>query len=96
MDWLRAEERRSRLHEEAGLCLEEAAAEECAQTDESVERAIGALSPERRSLVFLRYSAGLDIGAIAEVLDIPEGTVKSRLHRTVEELRQRVRRYENE
>jgi len=34
------------------------------------------------------YREGFDMGQIAEILCIPEGTVKSRLHRMLEKLRQ--------
>ena len=54
--------------------------------------AIEKLSPDRRALLTLRYHEGFDIGQIAEILGVPEGTVKSRLHRTVNELRQLLER----
>jgi len=59
---------------------------------ESLMAAVEKLSPDRRALLTLRYHEGFDIGQIAEILDVPEGTVKSRLHRTVNELRQLVER----
>lgn len=40
-----------------------------------------------RALVVLRYYAGLTDTEIAEVTGLPAGTVKSRLHRTLSELR---------
>ena len=55
---------------------------------ESLRTAIERLAPDRRALLTLRYYEGFDIGQIAEILNVPEGTVKSRLHRTVEKLRQ--------
>ena len=59
-------------------------------------RSVEKLTPERRSLIMLRYSGDFNIGQIAKILNIPEGTVKSRLHRTVNELRQLVERNKNE
>jgi RNA polymerase sigma-70 factor (ECF subfamily) len=47
---------------------------------EAVERAIEGLSPEHRRVVLLREIEGLSYEEIAEVLDIPKGTVRSRLH----------------
>jgi len=64
------------------------------QSDErvdSLQTAIEKLSPECRALLTLRYREDFDISQIAEILAVPEGTVKSRLHRTVEKLRQIMR-----
>jgi RNA polymerase sigma-70 factor, ECF subfamily len=53
----------------------------------AVRQALGRLEPDAARLVFLRYFAELSISEIAEVLAIPEGTVKSRLHRARGQLR---------
>ncbi len=45
-----------------------------------VRRAIGQLSLGFRSVVILRYYVGLTLPDIAAALDLPLGTVKSRLH----------------
>jgi RNA polymerase sigma-70 factor (ECF subfamily) len=54
------------------------------------------LSSEQRVLLMLRYHEDFDIGQIAEILGVPEGTVKSRLHRTLNQLRQMVERYQDD
>jgi RNA polymerase sigma-70 factor (ECF subfamily) len=54
--------------------------------DELVE-AVGRLGEERRVVVALRYWADLSPTEIAEALDIPLGTVASRLSRALKELR---------
>jgi RNA polymerase sigma-70 factor (sigma-E family) len=59
---------------------------------DSMWEAIGRLSPERRAVVVLRYWADLPYDEIAELLDCPIGTVRSRLHRAVDDLRQEVER----
>jgi RNA polymerase sigma-70 factor (ECF subfamily) len=51
-----------------------------------VQRAIQALEPEQRALVVLRDIEGLAYEEIAEVAELPLGTVKSRLHRARERL----------
>ncbi|WP_373049395.1 sigma-70 family RNA polymerase sigma factor [Vulgatibacter sp.] len=51
------------------------------RTDERVQAAIAALPEEQRLVVVLREIEGLSYEEIAEVLEQPEGTVKSRLHR---------------
>lgn len=49
------------------------------------------LSPEQRAILSLRYLEEFDIPRIAEILGIPEGTVKSRLFAARNALRQRMR-----
>lgn len=45
-----------------------------------VQRALEAISPEKRVVVVLYYLNGLSLAEIAEALELPLGTVKSRLH----------------
>lgn len=61
---------------------------EKAETGERVQRALSALDEESRAVVALREIEGLSYGEIARALDIPEGTVKSRLSRAREALRE--------
>lgn len=49
--------------------------------------AIAQLEPDRRSALVLRDVDGRDYGEIAEILNIPVGTVRSRLHRARCDLR---------
>lgn len=53
---------------------------------ELVQRAIAALEPEQRLLVALRDIEGLSYEEIVEITELPEGTVKSRIHRAREKL----------
>ncbi len=46
-----------------------------------IDAALGRLSPEHRAAVALRDVVGLDYAEIARVLDIPPGTVRSRIAR---------------
>jgi RNA polymerase sigma-70 factor (ECF subfamily) len=46
-----------------------------------VQRALGKLSDEHRSIIVLREVEGCDYDHIADILDLPVGTVRSRLHR---------------
>jgi RNA polymerase sigma-70 factor (ECF subfamily) len=55
-----------------------------------VQVALGGLSEKLRSVVLLRYSAGLGYDEIAETLEIPVGTVKRRLFDAVTKLRKAV------
>ncbi len=49
---------------------------------------VGALSADERIVVVLRFWADLALDQIADRLDWPLGTVKSRLHRALERLRE--------
>ena len=46
-----------------------------------IDAGLGAIAPEFRACVTLRDLFGLDYAEIAEVLDIPPGTVRSRIAR---------------
>ena len=46
------------------------------------------LSPERREVVMLRFVDGMTLEEIAMALEIPLGTVKSRLHLAIKALRE--------
>jgi RNA polymerase sigma factor (sigma-70 family) len=50
--------------------------------------AVRRLAPRARSLVVLRYYAQQTVQEIADVLQIPPGTVKSGLHRALAQLRE--------
>jgi len=56
-----------------------------------VREAIAALSEEQRSVVILREIDGCCYETIAEILDLPIGTVRSRLHRARLQLRDQLR-----
>jgi len=55
-----------------------------------LQQAIDALSPRHRAVVVMYYLEGLSLKEIAYVMDVPEGTVKSRLHYARERLRKAV------
>ena len=55
-------------------------------SDELVQ-AIGGLSEEHRAVVCLRYLLDYSPGEIAEMLELPRGTVNSRLRRALDALR---------
>jgi RNA polymerase sigma-70 factor (ECF subfamily) len=48
---------------------------------------LAALSEEHREVLLLRFVDGLNLGEIASALEIPLGTVKSRLHNALTTLR---------
>lgn len=66
-------------HPSQNLDLEERATQ--------VQAALGLLSEEHRTIIVLREIDDLDYEAISELLDLPVGTVRSRLHRARNQLR---------
>ncbi len=54
---------------------------EALERSELLQRALGQLSPDLREAVVLRDLQDLDYAEIAQVLGVPEGTVKSRINR---------------
>jgi RNA polymerase sigma-70 factor, ECF subfamily len=54
---------------------------EVAELSAQLQEGLGRLSPELREAVILRDLQGLDYGEIRSVLQVPEGTVKSRINR---------------
>ncbi|MFC1950783.1 RNA polymerase sigma factor [Chloroflexota bacterium] len=53
-------------------------------------RLVKSMDEKHRSVLSLRYHEGLSYGEIAEVLDIPLGTVKSRINVAIVKLRKRM------
>jgi len=64
-------------------------AEDVERRDE-VGRALAGLSDEHRRIVMLRYFTDLSVPEISTVLGCREGTVKSRLHRALGQMRQAI------
>lgn len=56
-------------------------------TQLELQEALGMLSPADQQLIYLKYFQDVKIKDIAALEKIPEGTVKSRLHKTLRTLR---------
>lgn len=97
VDYLRREQLHSRVSTQIAEQAKNEPSDKQSNDDahKSLWAAIEKLSPDQRTLLTLRYNEGFDIVQIAEILSVPEGTVKSRLHRTVNELRQLVEQDKN-
>jgi len=67
---------------------------ERSEEDAQLMAALGRLSPEHRVVLVLKELEGQKYEDIAEVLDVPIGTVRSRLHRARLELRDLLHREE--
>ena len=59
--------------------------------DASVEASLAGLDPDARRFIELVDLAGLSYAEAAEVLDVPIGTVMSRLHRARRRIREDLR-----
>ena len=53
-----------------------------------IERQLNDLPIEHRAVIVLRFYLDLPLDEVADILDIPVGTVKSRLHRALASLRE--------
>jgi RNA polymerase sigma-70 factor, ECF subfamily len=82
IDWARS--RRLRSEVELGELVP--APDERSAPGTETMRALGRLSPEHRAVIVMRYLLELTPGEIAEALDLPRGTVNSRLRRGLDAL----------
>ena len=77
-------------------CESPARAVEAKERNEAVRRAVAALPPELREVVVLKEFEDLTFQEIADALQIPLSTVKSRLYTALKQLRLRLERYSME
>lgn len=63
---------------------------EAAELGEGIEHAIGQLRPEYRTCILLRYVEGCAYEEIADITELPLGTVKTYIHRARAELKDRL------
>ena len=61
--------------------------------NDAVRRAVFALPPKYRDALILFYFHGMDVGAAAQSLGLPEGTIKARLFRGVKSSEANFRRF---
>jgi RNA polymerase sigma-70 factor, ECF subfamily len=99
IDLLRREARHRRRGDAAARAAATAASADPADPGEGLEReerrrrvreALATLSPDDRLLVLMKDVEDLGIAEIAAATALPEGTVKSRLHRAREKLARRL------
>ena len=78
------------LEESAPLSAPSTGAEsiEASEDREAVRQALAQLTPEHRQVVVLRYFADLTVPQVARSAGVREGTVKSRLHRALRQMRE--------
>ncbi len=82
IDWSRAR----KLRAEAELDETTAAWDTPSEVDDATLASLRALSPEHRAVIVLRHLLDYTPGEIADLLDLPRGTVNSRLRRGLDSL----------
>jgi RNA polymerase sigma-70 factor (ECF subfamily) len=91
-DWFRRQFREARV---LGMSDQAVAGEALPGTGgddiEAIWRTIEGLEPEHREVIHLRFAADLSYAEIADLLSVPVGTVRSRLHRGLKAVRERVK-----
>jgi len=83
IDWTRAR----RVRAEVELSESLPATDSLGPPSDDVLAALGRLPPEHRAVIVLRYLLEFTPGEIAEALDLPRGTVNSRLRRGLDSLK---------
>ena len=92
IDWARARALRREVGDEQLAVVparEDAPAEDLSN---QTMTALAGLSPDHRAVVVLRYVLDYSPGEIAELLELPRGTVNSRLRRGLDALQEHVMR----
>jgi RNA polymerase sigma-70 factor (ECF subfamily) len=79
-----------RLEPLDGLAEGEGVDDPQAGGDRALLARIAGLGPERRAVLILRYGLGHSVAEIAELIELPVGTVQSRLARALAELRSQL------
>ena len=67
---------------------------EKAEQERRIQQALNRLSPEHRTVLILKDMEGQKYETMAEILQVPIGTIRSRLHRARMELRELLQRDE--
>lgn len=86
--------RKLRLHTALDAAVEPGAEDPAPDIllNDRLRRMVAALPETARMIVILRYQEDLDPSDIAKLLEMPLGTVKSHLHRSLGALRERLER----
>jgi RNA polymerase sigma-70 factor (ECF subfamily) len=83
----RKAERHQSTEGELAVLENQPAAETAKTSTGDLEKVLAELSAEQREVVLLRFVDGLSLNEIAEAMEVPPGTVKSRLHNALTSLR---------
>ena len=90
IDWVRARALRAEADEPALGLAAAGRADEGEPYSQPVLAALGELSPDHRAVIVLRHLLEYSPREIARMLDLPRGTVNSRLRRGLDQLADRL------
>jgi RNA polymerase sigma-70 factor, ECF subfamily len=90
IDWTRARALRHEVGDEPLAATEARPDPPRRALAEGMAIALADLSPDHRAVIVLRYLLEYTPGEIAELLDLPRGTVNSRLRRGLDQLGERL------
>jgi RNA polymerase sigma-70 factor (ECF subfamily) len=90
IDWARARKLRAEVAGEEAVTA--AGGNPARDVSHDVVAALASLPEEQRGVIVLRYFLEYTPGEIAELLELPRGTVNSRLRRGLDELAERLER----
>jgi RNA polymerase sigma-70 factor (ECF subfamily) len=91
-DWVRRQQRVRKLADDASLEVESAAERSADDSADGLRLAVGHLPTECRAILSLHYFEDIRLTEIARILELPEGTVKSRLHHARNQLKAALQR----
>jgi len=89
-DHIRKKQRRRQVESQARDASDGPDQQETSGEELRLRELVAGLPPDRRGLIELVYHENLSLPEVSVALDIPVGTVKSRLHHTRELLKQRL------
>jgi RNA polymerase sigma-70 factor (ECF subfamily) len=92
VDWVRRQQRQRKLADDASGDLGECSPPATGDHAERLRRALSRLPDDCRAILSLRYFEDAQVGEIARILEVPEGTVKSRINRGRTELARLLQR----
>jgi RNA polymerase sigma-70 factor, ECF subfamily len=88
VDWIRKQRRQRRIRERRDENDEpEVSTRPTCDDAEAMWQAVGRLGEDQQEVVHLRFAGGISYAEIAETLNVPVGTVRSRLFRGLQVLR---------
>jgi RNA polymerase sigma-70 factor (ECF subfamily) len=90
IDWARARSLRREAGDDSLTAAQAAEGNPSQALSKGMTAALAQLSPEHRAVIVLRYLLEYTPGEIAKLLDLPRGTVNSRLRRGLDALQESV------
>jgi RNA polymerase sigma-70 factor, ECF subfamily len=90
IDWARARSLRHEVHDDALASRAAPADPPPRRLSEGTVAALAGLSPDHRAVIVLRYLLEYTPGEISKLLDLPRGTVNSRLRRGLDALQENL------